>query len=205
MKGLAGGIIGEMNLVSCTGDAVSTVAIDYVIAGGANTGHAFIVYESYVNDVLDFSVFNRGFATSTNRWSNAEEQTSTGRYSFNANDIATLGAGGFAMSDAKCAVYNMELFKHYVKGESDYSSNAYVTKKVTYSDVQKMLNAFSKESEEEYRVVFHNCTHVALNVWNEVFDTGYDPFGLNTPRNLYNYLIGIGGLTSYMIENHCIA
>ncbi|MCD8366375.1 MAG: VWA domain-containing protein [Clostridiales bacterium] len=187
-RGYADGSIGELYLVSCNGNSVATV----VVTLGRNTGHSFIAYESYVKDSLDLSDFNRGFATATGSWSDSSELSSTGKYRFTLGDMVTLGAGGFYTEDAKCAVYNMELYKHFVSG-GNYDYNYYISEKVTSSDVQKMLNAFGSESEKDYSLIKNNCTNVALRVWNSTFGTSYNMAGINTPKSLYNYLSEMDG------------
>jgi uncharacterized protein YegL len=199
-KGLAGGIIGEVMLVACKGSNISTVILTF----GANTGHSWITYHSYVNDELDFSEFNRGFSRSsdTGTWTDSTEDSSvTNAYQMSSDDYVTWGAGGIYLADAKSAVYNIEVWKHYseefqeIQGHNySYATNAYLTVQVTQQQLDAMLSEFGKEANNDYNLVANNCTHVVLNVWNHVFGTSLDPVGLNTPTNLYSYLARQAGV-----------
>lgn len=53
-KGMAGGIVGELILVSAPGGIGSS-------GSGLDFGHAFLGYKSYINDVIDLTGFHKGY------------------------------------------------------------------------------------------------------------------------------------------------
>lgn len=191
---------GELLLVSTKGDDIPSM-LAYVLKTGKNpnnTGHSFLVYHSYIEDELDLSCMNRGFSKGMDDgfWhSSTEDSNVSSNYKIGKDEYITLGAGGLTEQDAKCAVYNMELWKAFsleFKEKNDcnysYTPNAYITNSVTMKEWKAITAAFAKESQKTYDVFSNNCTDVALNIWNETYKTNYNPVGLNTPRNLYSYL-----------------
>lgn len=184
IKGYADGSIGEVNLLAVPGDGVSTILLTQ------NTGHSFIVYKSYVKDSFDLSLWNGGYTTKSGSWKDAiANKTHTDNYVLNANDVFAFSAGGDENFSASCAIYNMEFYKHFNPAYNySYTPNCYYTKKVTQSQLDKMLNTMNKESTKKYNIITHTCTHVSLNVWNTMYNTNINPIGLNTPKNLYSWL-----------------
>ena len=80
-KGLANGIVGKLTMIASH-------------SGGFWKGHAFLLYESYINDTLDFSGFARGFkfeddddGNSKNNW----EETDVGEYKISPNRVISIG------------------------------------------------------------------------------------------------------------------
>lgn len=80
-KGLANGIVGKLTMVASH-------------SGGFWKGHAFLLYESYINDTLDFSGFARGFkfeydgdGNSKNNW----KETDVGEYKISPNRVICIG------------------------------------------------------------------------------------------------------------------
>ena len=199
-KGYAGGKIGEVNMIACGGSSVATV----VLTGGMNTGHSFLLYESYVNDFLDISKWNFGYhAADDGTYGNSELQHDPPRnYWMKSGDILTFSAGGIGLEDAACAVYNMELYKHENANYSySYIPNKYISKEMTQVQLSKMIKAIDKEANEKYSAISHQCTHVSLNAWNKTFGTKINPIGLNTPRNLMKYLEGHSGKSDLNLDD----
>lgn len=82
-KGLADGIVGNLTIVS-----------DNSSQAKFWDGHAFLLYESYINDTLDFSGFARGFkytedgdGTIKNNWN----ETPVGDYKISPNRVISIG------------------------------------------------------------------------------------------------------------------
>lgn len=64
----------------------------------------------------------------------------------------------------------------------------------------KLLEAISVQAKKEYGPIKHNCTHVAIYIWNHTVSADYNPFnnvhltGVDTPTYLYDYLSGHDGV-----------
>ena len=205
-KGLKDGVIGEIYLLACHGDSI------FKVIKTQSTGHSFLVYKSYVNDVWDLSSWNNGYVSNSGSWENATRQMNpTSAYSLSVNEAFTFSAGGITLDDAGCAVYNMELFKHKNKDEeheghpyyyyNSYIDNYYIKSTVTQLQLDKMMNTMSLEAKEKYDLVFHNCTHVSLNVWNNMYGTKINPIGLNSPRNLNVWLSKHDGIYGFNLDD----
>lgn len=187
-KGYSDGSVGSLKMLAVTGDGIFTIAKDYLF-GRANTGHSFLIYQSYVNDELDLSSWNGGYKANAGSWVGALAQHDpVSNYKLDADDVISFSAGGNEDFSAACAIYNMEFYKHMNSPFYSYKPNRYLTEKVTQSQLDKMMNVMDEESAKAYKAATHNCTHVSLNVWNEMYGTDIDPIGLNTPRNLYGWM-----------------
>lgn len=189
-KGLAGGVVGEVAL--CAVQGVSTIELLF----NCNTGHTLLLYSSFVNDTIDLSKMNYGFADVDGSWKNCHYDANNANYAVKCKDILTLSAGGATNYPTKMAIYNMEIWKSYTKEFSDknghnyrYYPSAYIVHSVTQKELDHIIDAFGKAGKGKYSAPFNNCTHVCLNVWNSTFGTNLDPIGLNTPTNLCNYLL----------------
>lgn len=201
VKGYADGSIGEMAILAVTGDGICTIAIDYIFSNGLNTGHSFLIYQSYVNDELDLSSWNGGYTANSGSWVGAIAQTEPlSDYQLKVNDVFAFSAGGNNDFDAACAIYNMEFYKHMNSPFYTYGNNRYLKEKVTQSQLEKMMIVMTDEASKEYKPATHNCTHVSLNVWNGMYGTDIDPFGLNTPKNLYSWLNKNGGKSNFDLD-----
>lgn len=185
-KGYADGSIGEIKLLAVTGDNISTV----ITTLGKNTGHSFLIYQSYVNDQFDLSSWNGGYITNSGSWVDAvAQETPSSAYQLYVNDAFAFSAGGDNTFPASCAIYNMEFYKHFSPSFGySYIDNRYFTKKVTQAQLEKMMDVMENEATKKYNILTHTCTHVSLNVWNAMYNTDIDPLGMNTPRNLYHWM-----------------
>ena len=183
-------------LLSCGENAASTIVIDQLSGGtlGASTGHAFLIYNSYVNDTLDLSGYNFGYSVDPETGSfpldiqKGKDDSPNAAYGLLVGGAISMSAGGTTVDDARCAVYNLEFVKH-ARGVS-YSPNAYLVNKVTQTELDALLQAFEGESKKSYEAVGYNCTDVSLNVWNQIFGTDLNTKGvlhlvnIHTPRGL---------------------
>ena len=175
-------VTGELTLLSCKGDSSLDIAL-----GNANTGHTFLLYKSYINDVLDLSDFNSGFDFCTTDTTDRNYEPSD--YSIEPDKYLAIGAGGFSLEDAQSVVYNMEFYKGY-----PYIPNAHIKKDIGSDEWDKLIEAASGQARKEYKPVTHNCTHVAIYIWNHSVSTDYNPFnnvhlvGIDTPTYLYSHL-----------------
>ena len=201
VKGYADKTIGELTMLAVAGDKALSVAAEYALLGGANTGHSFLIYKSYVNDDLDLSGWNGGYLDNGGSWVDATAQTTPSKhFKLTPNYHFAFSAGGNDDFSASCAIYNMEFFKHMNPPNYSYQPNEYITKKITQVELDKILNTMNSEAGYEYKAVSHNCTHVTLNVWNDAFGTDINPIGINTPRNLYTWLSKHDGTSNFDLD-----
>ncbi len=183
-KGLAGGVIGKLFLVSC---------YDYEDAGWY-AGHAFFVYTSYINDNVDLSTLENGWSKidSDINWSKdniTKDASPLGNYTFKVGESVTIGNGAFGKGsgsgdvsgsdgdsswefgtedEANGVAYNMEVAK-YVWYEIDYLANTYICEDITEDDLEELISYCSKDSVS-YWTLTHNCAEVACNAWNLISD-----------------------------------
>lgn len=197
-KGYDDGSIGEMKLLAVPGDNITTVVMTF----GRNTGHSFLIYKSYVKDEFDLSSWNGGYIANSGSWKDAiAQETPTNAYKLNVNDVFAFSAGGDETFDASCAIYNMEFYKHFSPSYGySYGNNHYFTERVTQAQLEKMMSVMEKEAKIEYNILAHTCTHVSLNVWNEMYGTDIDPFGMNTPKNLYSWMSKHGAESNFNLD-----
>ncbi|MDD3040810.1 CFI-box-CTERM domain-containing protein [Bacteroides sp.] len=201
-KGLAGGIIGKLYLVSCynSEDAAWT------------SGHAFFAYNTYVNDTLNFKNLAVGWSKidSSREWSSdnvlrdvppvKEYQIKRGQYLTLGN--GALGAEGLCGGggDANGVSYNMEVYKHLTPSFGySYLKNTYIAMEMTQDKYDDMIAHLSEDGVNKWTYT-HNCTTVASETWNLISDTKVDAtswsFMLNTvatPKGLKNNLRTISG------------
>ncbi len=202
VKGYKDGSIGELKMLAVKGDGACTVALDYVIIGGANTGHSFLIYDSYVKDSLDLSSWNGGYAANNGSWVDAIAQKSPpSDYKLTPSSYFAFSAGGNDDFSPACAIFNMEFQKHKNPPNYSYKPNQYYSEKVTQSQLEKILSVMDEEAGKEYKAVKHNCTHVTLNVWNAAYNKNINPLGINTPTNLYSWLEKRGGSSDFNLDS----
>lgn len=194
-KGDKDGYIGSLTLLSCEGESAVSIAL-----GSRNTGHAFLIYTSDVNDKIDTGVFNRVIYKEDGAWKySAEYDYKT--YEIDLGNSITIGANGIDdwigetknKYGAYCATINVETFK-YDNGCS-YNPNAGLTKKVKQVDLDKLIKYFSVESKKDYSPFTHQCAHVATGAWKELFNQKFDPIGMNTPKAVKASIEKAGGKT----------
>ena len=190
VKGYADGTIGEIRLVATTGDSSIDVLISLAKEEDENTGHAFLAYKSYVNDTFDLSGWNMGYCKNDKGWNELEVDNEPRYFSIKSNEWFTFSAGGIGgKGSAKCAVYNMEIYKIFSPSYFySYIPNAYKKEFVNQIQLDKAFINMEKEAKKKYTVL-HNCTHVSLGVWNKMYNAIINPTALNTPTNLYNWMI----------------
>ena len=183
-KGLAGGVIGKLFLVSC---------YEYEDAGWT-AGHAFFVYTSYINDNVDLSTLENGWSkiNSDINWSKdniTKDASPLGNYAFKVGESVTIGNGAlgngsgsgdvsgsdgdssweFGTEDqANGVAYNMEVAK-YVWNGNDYLANTYICEDITEDDLEELISYCSQDSVS-YWSLAHNCAEVACNAWNLISD-----------------------------------
>ena len=166
IKGLAGGIIGEITIISCNN-------------GFGGMGHAFLIYQSYVIDELDFSGLTEGYEFGTTK------KIAPGKYDLTRWDYVSIGnAGGpvggssqpsqsgSSIDSDKAGVYFNREFANevdsYENGKQGvYSQNKAYTKPITGKQL-KLIIGYSAEYNY-YNLITNNCAIVAVNSWNLAF------------------------------------
>lgn len=212
-KGLKGGIIGELYLVTCYGSTFSD-------------GHSFFAYQSYVNDSIDFSGLVNGWhrTDTTKSWTYdnlTRDYTPTSEYAIYPSEYVCIGNGalgsgpssgmgdgssdGSSAGDANGVNYNMETAKFLGHGRPtgagvacSYLSNTYITEEITNATLEKLIAYLSQDSVN-YWSLEHNCAKVAAEGWNYISDTEVSAYGLSgwhlfaTPAALRDNLRKIDG------------
>lgn len=158
--GLEGGVVGTLTILSNTDKAAS-------IIGLKTGGHSFFVLNSYVDNVLDFSGLYAGWTTSTGSYKDASRQTSS-IYDVSVGEKVAIGNGGVSISDAGVC-YNLEFYKYFANGYT-YTPNSYMTKDITEEQLEDLIEYCSGEDVNYYSLALHNCSSVAADAWNHIYD-----------------------------------
>ena len=202
--GLAGGVVGELTLVSCYGNDNA----------GWTSGHVFFVYTSYVNGTVDLSCLEAGWSRidESEAWSEDNVQMDSfaaSEYELSAGESVAIGNGAFglgwflvgnpsgsidsAAGEVNGVCYNMETYKYSIAG-STYLANTYITESITETELETLISYLGRD-DVCYWSLTHNCAMVACEGWNLIADTYVSPY--NT-----NFLAGTVatpyGLTLYM-------
>ncbi|MBR5425727.1 MAG: VWA domain-containing protein [Clostridiales bacterium] len=189
-KGLEGGVIGKLTLVSCYEEEDS----------GWTSGHAFFVYTSYINDSIDFTGLVPGWQRRDrdSHWSTSNivrDSSATDSYIIEVGESVAIGDGaagaGFDSlindrgsiidrGDTNGVSYNMEVRKHY---SSDYSylHNTYISMDITEKDLRSLIS-FCGRSDVCFWSLTHNCATVAAQAWNRLSDEKVNPYSFDFMR-----------------------
>ena len=198
-KGLAGGIIGKLTLVSCYNEEDS----------GWTSGHAFFVYTSYINDSIDFTGLRAGWQKGdrSQPWSASNivrDDTATSGYVVVPGESLAIGDGangaGFesliddkgssiGRGDTNGVSYNMEAYKRYANNYN-YIHNTYISMDITEQQLRSIISYCSR-SDVCYWSLTHNCATVAAQVWNRISEDKVNPYsaefmlgGVATPKGM---------------------
>ena len=174
--------------------------IDYTIV---NISDAYKSMIDGIQSVYDANLPNihGGYTKNSGSWVDAIAQTDPpSDYELKAGDYFAFSAGGDNNFEASCAIYNMEFYKHWNDPFYSYGDNRYFSEKVTQVQLEKMQSVMEKEASKNYNILTHTCTHVSLNVWNEMYDEDIDPIGMNTPRNLYSWMNKNGASSNFNLD-----
>lgn len=165
VKGLKGGIIGEMAIISCHPDEESFVG-----------GHAWLAYKSYVNDTIDFSKLLYGYTYDEENKN--FKQTDAGNYKIrrngyvavgNAGTSGELGALSTVVGSCGGILYNREFYGEF-KDNDYYVGVAAWTKQIKETQLKDVIQYCNKNSY--YNLYSHNCSTVALQGWEAAFGDG---------------------------------
>ena len=174
-KGMAGGIVGELSIVS--------------FCDGKDLGHAFLVYKSLVHDYLDLTGFEYGFDVTINPQSEKLFSYSSPKiYEINSNEYVTFGAWAddagqslsYSCSDdiiSLLGVHNTDGGIRFNQEAADIKNahsahdfcidNYSVTNFVNENQLNILISYLNSNSY--YHVLHHNCSSVARDAWNTVF------------------------------------
>lgn len=203
--GLKGGVVGTLSIVSCYTDQSGN--------GGWSKGHSFLVFNSYVKDRFDFSKLVAGCETSTGSMADlAVVDPPSNDFAVTPGSYMSLGGfqSGFVLfqsssGEGNGVYYNYEFYSYNKRGVT-YLENAYLTKDVTYSQMHKLESYCSQDSVNLWSAG-HNCSTIACDSWNHLYDTGLTAKGLagwglfDTPTALKNSILKqSGSQTNYKIS-----
>lgn len=168
-------VTGEMTIVSCT---------------NGSTGHAFLVYQSFVDDTLDFTDLACGYEYMT--WNKVEPCEykinhseyvaigNAGRGVFGSSQSSESGSTGIDGDEAgiffnrEFAVEKNNYDEKYDENNSDdfeqcYDENKAFSKLITDKQVKTIIDHCSENNY--YNLVKNNCAIVAAEAWNKAFDS----------------------------------
>lgn len=194
-KGLAGGIIGEMTIVSCHPDDE-----------GFTGGHAWLSYKSYVNDTLDVSGLLTGFLYDYS--AKGFYQSKVNDYTIKRNGHMAIGnagtsgtSGALSTITGSCGgiLYNREFYGEW-DNNNFYTGVAAYTRTVTQDEYDAVMKYCTDNCY--YNLYSHNCSTVASNAWKAAFGSsdGFEADGgvFDTPQTLKaNILKKSGADTDY--------
>lgn len=182
-KGLAGGVIGKITLINCYNHEDSAW----------DQGHTFLVYTSYVNDLLDLSTLTTGWnrVDDSLSWSKENikrDEPATSEYKIKHGESIAIGNGDFDTGLYEYiddygliergvdngVSYNMEVYKHFSNGFS-YLSNTYIEQDITEKELLALI-AYCGQPNVSYWSVTHNCTEVACQAWNRFAEVKLNPY-----------------------------
>ena len=173
-KGIAGGYCGELTIVSCTNKPF---------------GHAFLVYQSFIDDILDFRGFTKGYNYTTwspsqprlyeikpfeyvalgNAGNNATASSSHSQLSeFESTGVDNDDAGVFFNREFAVEVQMDNKNKEF---EHNYDQNYALSKLVDKSEINIVVEWLSKNNW--YNLRNHNCAHTAVGAWNSICGEEY--------------------------------
>lgn len=168
-KGLAGGVTGELTIVSCHPEDQ-----------GFTGGHAWLSYKSYVNDIIDISGLLTGFVWDSDAKGFVQQKLD--QYEIKKDGHMAIGnAGTGGASDALSTIsgscggilYNREFYGAWENNDFYLDVAAY-TREIT----EKQLNDVLTYCEENnyYNLYSHNCSSVASEAWEAAYGTsdGFD-------------------------------
>lgn len=150
IKGLDGGIIGELSIVSCDD----------------GFGHSYLAYKSYVNDTLDLSGFFSGFDN------NNQQIQPNSNYVIRCDQYITFGNFGKFPGDTleeglyfNREIYNYEtLYKTEGKEHYTYQPNSYITREINEKQLEALISEITVKSSK-YVFASYNCVNIAIMGW----------------------------------------
>ena len=152
-------------------------------------GHAFLVYQSFVDDTLDFTRLAGGYEYMT--W----EQIGPCEYDIEMNEYVAIGSTSITVDnsglgfetdkhindgDDKGIYFNREFAEaksdydeKYNKDKPDkykkaYGKNKAYSRLITEEQMKKVIKYC--EEHEYYNVCTNNCAKTAVKAWNKAFD-----------------------------------
>ena len=168
LKGLAGGIVGELTIASCSNDI----------------GHSWLVYKDYALDEVKFVILNQGY------WFDDSARVfkaSIGidNYDFKNCQYVSFGnSTRFGNGSAKLSnlskdswdktvilenfiLLNNEFYTLQMKGKDYYLDVAYYTEGITQEQFDMIVEYMNNHNT--YNMAVKNCTTMAAQAWNLAF------------------------------------
>ncbi len=183
-------------------------------------GHAFLIYESYVNDNLDLSGLEGGYILSDEN--TVYTLTEPCIYTVGPNDVISIGNTGVDSGTSKwfCAseiidvdgagvFFNREFVEEIKNTESKqvYHDNWAYSRDITQHQLKIMIDDHSNKS---YGLLHFNCAYTATRAWNHSFGEieFWEMAGLiktdyiNLPVQLYLSIYKKEGSYEYNLRKH---
>lgn len=178
-KGLAGGVVGELSIVS-----------NHTDGKNFTQGHSWIEFNSYIKDTLSLSNFSAAaiYDSSTKKLSfqhskvnyplNCSGTISIGNFSTHGNYLFPSSyegsTGGILINQEYYSLQN---------GNNTWSDTvSYKKKDLTLSQLEDIINYCSENNY--YNLYSHNCSTVASDIWRIAFGSS-DNFSAKTGSDLF--------------------
>lgn len=193
-------IVGELFIVSYKGDKKK-----------GDFGHSWLVYHSYIDDVLEIEGCDTGYFINDNEYVGYKmlESTTLSPYMIKADSYVSIGY----FMDMSFNVWLTELDKdkkdrevlfwddmslntefHNLERNNDYYSEAIAySKEITRGDLIRLINEI--EQMPPYNLFSCNCTYLSTHCWNRLFgeedgfiNSDVRIVGGNSPLSLYEQI-----------------
>ena len=161
-KGLAGGVMGELTIVALP-------------AGG----HSWLVYKSYVADTVDISGLNAYYSYDAAAKAFKGKAIGAEKCEVEMKPGSCISVGNFGQGTNNAQILLASIFNKARGGicvnqefavVDDYSQNASGYSKDLSRDGLNDILSYCRRNNY-YNAFTHNCTYVAVNAWNTVFDS----------------------------------
>ena len=193
--GLAGGVCGELSLISCYGEEDS----------GWTGGRVFFLYTSHIRQDLDLSAMAAGWSRkdSSKVWSTEnlqKDEVPQTAYHMEPGDVMTFSCGMSGVSGISGPVYDLEIVRCLDPDQGpDYLHNTYLTMNVTWEDLETVLASLAQYGARHWDNI-HSLSETACKAWNRLGAITVNPFDpdfavgrMATPRGLRNNLRKLSG------------
>lgn len=166
IKGLDEGIVGRLSIVSAKGK-INSSSQNQSENPKVDFGHSFLIYESYIYDSFDLSNLLDGFI-----WDNSLKfyvsklKKDKSCYDIDPENFISFGAWSTENNFTGGVMYNNEFNKECDR-PGTHSDNIALSRSVSDEQLETMLYLLKKHNY--YNVTNHNCSTVAVTIWNEIY------------------------------------
>ena len=205
-RGIGNGIVGKLTIVSCDNSPF---------------GHAFFVYQSYIEKSLNLTMYTAGYD------SKSYLRMDLQWYIITPDEYITIGNAGqdaeiehipqikelrFTDYDTAGVYFNREIVYEYLNYKHNYDPdnpndfkpaydlNMAYSKEITEIELEQILERAIDHNY--YDITFNNCAEVAVYTWNSVFvDDRFEEASILTPSNLKKQIVKKEGAYRFKMKD----